>query len=259
MVDFVTEVQEELRKDDYNKWLKRYGPWVVGGILIVIAGAGIWEWRKSQTKETAQITSIAYMDAAESATSGDVDTAIQEFMNLSDTAPSGYAGLSLMRAAELELGKGDTNKAISLLDQAAQTFEHARHTQLAQMKAAYILAGNGQYADVSARLGPLAEKDQPYEYLARELLGFAAKESGNLSGAREQFSYLERIPGVPEAIQLRAKQNLGLMQVATANAQPVTPDTQASETQEPDSKESGSDNTEDSGNTTPENETPSEE
>jgi len=56
-----------------------------------------------------------------------------------------------------------------LLDQAATTFETQRHKQLAQIKAAYILANDGAYSDVINRIGPLMEKDAPYEFLAREL------------------------------------------------------------------------------------------
>lgn len=213
MVDFISEVQEELRKDDYNKWLKRYGPFALAGIFTVIAGAGFMEWTKAQKAKEARLTSSAYIAASETAASGETEKAIAEFLTISQTAPEGYSGLSLMRAAELELDQGAQAKSISLLDQAAETFELARHQQLAQIKAAYILAGNGDYDNVIVRARPLAEKGQPYEYLARELLGFAAKENGDLSGAREQFSYLNTIPGVPPSVQQRAKQYLDLMAV----------------------------------------------
>lgn len=221
MVDFISEVQEELRKDDYNKWLKRYGPFALAAILAVIGGAGVMEWSKAQKAKQARLTSSAYIAASETAASGETDKAIAEFLSISKTAPEGYSGLSLMRAAELELEKGGQVKSISLLDQAAETFELPRHQQLAQIKAAYILAGNGQYDEVTARARVLAEKGQPYEFLARELLGFAAKETGDISGAREQFSYLNTIPGVPPSVQLRAKQYLDLMAVASIGAVPA--------------------------------------
>lgn len=221
MVDFISEVQEELRKDDYNRWLKRYGPYALAGIIAVIGGAGFMEWSKSQSSKKARITSASYIAAAETATAGNVDKAISQFLDISKTAPRGYSGLSLMRAAELELGQGDQVQSIALLDQAAETFELPRHQQLAQIKAAYILAGNGEYAKVTARATPLAEKGQPYEYLARELLGFAAKEAGDVSGARQQFSYLNTIPGVPESIKQRAKQYLDLMSVAAIDTSAI--------------------------------------
>ncbi len=225
MVDFISEVQEELRKDDYNRWLKRYGPFLLAGIVAVIAGAGFYEWQKASKEKTSRATAASYNAAAKAAADGNVDEAVNAFMQLSETAPSGYSGLALMRAAELELDKGDSTKAVSLLDQAGEVFENPRHKELAQIKAIYILAGKGEYNDVALRAVPLAEKGKPYEYLARELLGFAAKETGDVSGAREQFSYLDSIPGVPQSIKQRAKQYLDLMSVSAANsAAEVAPD-----------------------------------
>ena len=214
MVDFVSEVQEELRKDDYNRWLKKYGPYVLALIVAAVLGTAYVEWKKIQDENAARATSIAYISATEKADGGNIDGAIADYMALSQESPNGYSGLSLMRAAELELGRGDTSRAISLLDQAAATFDMARHAQLAQIKAAYILAGEGRYDDVRVRVTTLAEKDQPYEYLARELLGFSARAAGDVEAAKEQFSYLERIPGVPETIQQRATQNLALMRAS---------------------------------------------
>ena len=224
MVDFVSEVQEELRKDDYNRWLKKYGAYLVGLIAAVIITAGYLEWKKANADKAARATSAAYIAAAQKADAGEVDQALREFQAIADVAPKGYAGLSLMRAAELELGQGNVTAAIAHLDQAAATFENARHSQLAQIKAAYILAGESRYDDVSLRVAPLAEKDEPYEYLARELLGFAAKQNGDVSRAREQFSYLERIPGVPSSIQQRAELYLSLMSTSAIGAEDTPKD-----------------------------------
>jgi len=113
---------------------------------------------------------------------------------------------------------------MSFFDRAAQTFEKPRHKQLAQIKAAYILAGDGRYDDVRSRVGALAQPDQPYEYLARELLGFAAMQSGDMTTARKEFSYLDTIPGVTETIAARASQYLSLMAVDAAANAPVPSD-----------------------------------
>lgn len=214
MVDFISEVQQELRKDDYNLWLKKYGPYVLGLTIAIVIAVAFWEWKKSADERLARTTSASYMTAAQKAEDGNLDGALSDFLALAEDAPAGYAGLSLMRASAIELDKGDYMEAVKLLDRASQTFELARHQQLAQMKAAYILAGQERYADVQARLAPLAQKGEPYEYLARELLGYADKESGNIAGAREKFAYLERIPGVPEPIRRRAEQSLSLMRVS---------------------------------------------
>ena len=224
MVDFINQVVEELRKDEYNRLLKKFGPLLVGIIALIIGGTAFMEWQKSADDKAARATSYAYVQAGKLASDGNNQQAIKDFLAISEKAPAGYAGLSLMRAAAISLREGERAQAVSFFDRAAQTFEKPRHQQLAQLKAAYILAGDGRYDDVRSRVGTLAQADQPYEYLARELLGFAAMQSGDMSAAREQFSYLNTIPGVTETIAARAGQYLSLMAVDAAASAPVPSD-----------------------------------
>lgn len=219
MVDFINEVEEELRKDEYNRLLKRYGPFILAGIVAIVAGTGFLEYRKFAKDKAARATSASYVAASDKANDGQQAAALTEFLDIADKAPAGYAGLSLVRAASLKLEAGDRAEAVRLLDVAATTFETPRHSQLAQIKAAYILAGEGAYSDVLSRTGSLSVKDAPYEYLARELTGFAALQSGDNAKAREQYGYLEYIPGVPPTIKERAKQALSLMRTSSALAE----------------------------------------
>jgi len=235
VVDFINEVEEELRKDEYNRLLRRYGPLILAVIVAIVAGTGFLEYQKYANDQSARATSASYIDASDKAAAGNTEQSVTEFMAIAEKAPAGYAGLSLVRAATLKLESGDSAEAVRLLDRAATTFETPRHAQLAQIKAAYILANDGAYSDVINRAGPLIEKDAPYEFLARELMGFAALKSGDETLSREQFGYLESIPGVPAPIKERAKQNLSLMRTATAAAaikapEPAAPDTPVTET-----------------------------
>jgi len=224
VVDFINEVEEELRKDEYNRLLKRYGPYLLAIILVIVAGTGFLEYQKYAKDKAARATSASYVSAANLAADGNADQAYREFIAISEKAPAGYSGLSLVRAATLKLEQGQRAEAVNLLDRAAQTFTQPRHIQLAQLKAAYILASDGAYSDVINRLGPLVAKDAPYEYLSRELLGYAALQSKNERLAREHFGYLEAIPGVPPTIRDRAKQNLSMMRTQAAIAAPATND-----------------------------------
>ena len=72
-----------------------------------------------------------------------------------------------------------------------------------------------------SRAGTLSVKDAPYEFLARELVGFAALQAGDNVKAREQYGYLESIPGVPATIKERAKQALSLMRTSAALESPA--------------------------------------
>ncbi len=220
MVDFINEVEEELRKDDYNRLLKRYGPAIAAVIAAIILGAAFLEYREYAEGKVASATAAEYTAAAKLASDGNADASIAAFVDMSESSPNGYAGLALMRAAALELERNNAPAAVGLYDRAAARFDAPRHKQLAQLKAAYILADQGAYTDVASRLGVLVQAEAPYEYLARELLGFVSAQSGDVSAAREQFSYLTTIPGVPPTIKDRAEQSMILMRAGQAMAAP---------------------------------------
>ena len=137
-----------------------------------------------------------------------------------------------MRAAAIREDQGDLLGAVRLFDKAAEVFTIPRHKQLAQLKATYLLADQGAYSDVVGRLTLLVETEAPYEFLARELLGFAHAESGDQAAAREQFAYLTSIPGVPATVKQRAEQSMALMGTKTALAAPKPISEPATETQE---------------------------
>lgn len=221
MVDFINEVEEELRKDDYNRLLKKYGPAIGVILFLVVAGTGYLEYRDYAKGKKASAVAAIYTAADTKLDSGQPDDAVTAFADLGATGPEGYAGLALMRAAAIRQDQGDALGAIKYFDQAADKFSIPRHKQLAQLKAAYLLADQGAYSDVIERLGPLAETEEPYEFLARELLGYAHAESGNASAAREQFAYLTSVPGVPSTVKQRAEQSMALMSTTASLAAPT--------------------------------------
>lgn len=232
MVDFINEVEEELRKDDYNRLLKKYGP-IIGVVLfLIVAGAGYIEYRKYADDKKAQAVSAVYTAADKQLDEGRPDDAVAAFVDLSSTGPQGYAGLSLMRAAAIRQDQGDVLDAVRHFDKAAEKFTTLRHKQLAQLKAAYLLTDQGAYADVIGRLTPLAEAESPYEFLARELLGYAHSESGDDASAREQFAYLTSIPGVPATVKQRAEQSMALIGTKASLSAPEPIIEPATETQE---------------------------
>lgn len=211
MVDFITEVEEELRKDKYNELLRKYGPYIVALVVILVAVAGFSEFRKYRTGVEARATSASYVGAAELAAAGNLQAAIEKFTALSAVAPEGYSGLSLTRAAALKVRLGDLDSAVTLYDKSAATFTLERHKHLASLKAAYILMDQGRYDDVRTRTTALSKNDAPYRDLARELAAVAALETGDVASARTQLAYLANAPGVLPNVKARAGQSLALL------------------------------------------------
>jgi len=201
------------------------------------------EYRGYAKEKKAQSVAAIYTAADTQLDNGQKDEAVAAFADLGNTGPGGYAGLSLMRAAAIRHDQGDIQGAIRYFDQAAEKFSKPRHKQLAQLKAAYLLADQGAYSDIIARLPPLAEKNAPYEFLSRELLGYAYVESGDSTSAREQFAFLTSVPGVPQNVKARAEQSMALLSTKASLAAPkplenpipeITPETPGETPLEPD-------------------------
>ena len=228
MVDFINEVEEELRKDQYNALLKKWGPYLAAGALALVLGTAVLQYMSKQGERAAKAASISYFEAYDKYDAGNTDAAKKEFVAISEVARPGYAGLSLMQAAGIELDKGNNAEAVRLLDQSAEKFTRPRHVHLAKLKAAYILMDEGRYDDVSARLVPLTESGAPYEHLAQELAGFVALEQGDTRTARSKFALLARGVDVSPGVQTRAEQMLSItpsLQAAEPDEETETPAT----------------------------------
>jgi len=211
LVDFINEVEEELRKDKYNVLLRKFGPYIAALLILIVAGTGYIEFRKYQDTVTARRASASYVAAGKLADEGDLQAAIEKFVALSDIAPSGYSGLSLSRAAAIKVQLGDLSGAVKLFDRSAEVFTKPVHKDLSSLKAAYILMELGRYDDVTARAATLASDAGPYQDLAKELVAHAALKSGDNSGAKTKFTYLANAPGVLSGVKQRAAQSLSLI------------------------------------------------
>lgn len=211
MVDFINEVEEELRKDKYNALLRKFGPLIVAVIFAIVAVAGFIEFKKYSVSKTARATAASYTSASKLVETGEKQAAIEKFIAISEVSPSGYAGLSLSRAAALKTDLGEFDDAVKLYDRSAQAFEHRMHQDLSSLKSIYILLSQGRHDDVIARTGLLIGEDAPYEDLAKEVMAHALLKTGKSAQAKTHFTYLANSPGVLAGVKTRAKQSLLLL------------------------------------------------
>lgn len=210
MVDFINEVEDELRKDQYNVLLRKWGPLIAVVAIGIVAAAGFYEYTKSSSDRSARNASIEYIAASDALSAGETDNALARFEAISQKAGSGYAGLSLSRAAQIELDRGNLARAVALLDNAAASFDTPLHSELAQYKAALILSDMGRNDEVLQRVNPLIDVGKPYTHLARELRGFTYLALNDLARARRDFLFLSTSLDAGESLITRANQMLAL-------------------------------------------------
>ena len=210
MVDFINEVEEELRKDQYNVLLRKWGPLIALIAIGIVAAAGFYEYTKTAGDRAARNASIEYVAASDLLEQGNTDEALSRFEAIAQKAGPGYGGLSLSRAAQIELDRGNAERAVALFDSAAGVYDKPLHKELAQYKAALILSDLGRHDEVLQRVNPLIETGKPYTDLARELRGFTRLALGDNASARRDFLFLSSSLSAGENIITRAKQMLAL-------------------------------------------------
>ncbi|MEM1301298.1 MAG: hypothetical protein AAGH17_01850 [Pseudomonadota bacterium] len=159
---FISEVDEELRRDRMKDALRRYG-WIAALVVIAIVGGTAYnEYRKAsvaaeaQAKGDAISNALAIADPLESA----------EALAAASGPESVVTGL--LAAAQYELA-GDTEAAVATLRAIAENPENpAIYADLASIKA--LLIGDADDADRALTLQFLSRAGGPYRTVALEMI-----------------------------------------------------------------------------------------
>jgi hypothetical protein len=212
MSDIFREVDEDLRRDQFDKLWKKYGPWLLTVAVLIVAATAAWVgWQRYQeqreTSRTATFAAALAQLADARTGKGDLDAALG---NLSATAGQlgGATGtLARFYEAGLMLERGKRDEAIAVYDQIAgsggvdQTFR-----DLALLLSCQQQLDTAEPAQLAQRIEPLTKPASPWRHSARELLALLAVRGGDIAKARGLFEELARDPEVPSGLRARATQ-----------------------------------------------------
>jgi hypothetical protein len=222
--DIFEEVEERLREDKLQTWVRKYGLVALGvavGAVILVGLASAYEaWREQNNQSIGERFAAIQLQVE-----NDPAAAVQALTEFEKSAHGGYKSLAEMERAGALQAQGDTAGALAAFDKAAQLANDPVVRQAAQLRAAYIAAETENFAAIEGRLQPIIEARGPMSYLARELLGVEAYEAHQTERARQEFSYLETAFEAPAGVRQRAGsflQVLGRAPEATTPA-PASP------------------------------------
>lgn len=220
----IREVNDELREEQMMKLWKRYGGFVVGvAILVVAIVAGYQGW-KHYTTTTRQEEGERFYAAAQLADAGNIEGALDAFQKLAGDASTGYGVLAQFQQATLKADAGDIPGAVAQYAQIArETASDPAISGLATLLGTTqeINAGGYDRATLELRLQAISDDGQPYRYTARELLGLIALDAGDEASARTRFEQLATDATAPPAMAQRARditQSLGAQNSGAQNS-----------------------------------------
>ena len=208
---FIREVDEEVRQEQLQKLLSKYGRYIITAAVIVVATvAGVkgWQaWNKNQTQKSG-----ARFEAANRLVSeGKTDEARKKLAELAKSGYGGYDELARLRLAALD-GKAKTRDIVAAFDAFAKDTSHDETLrQLARIRAATLRLDEADEAEMTERLSGLGDDMSPWRHSARELLGLAAWKAKKYKKADGFFKQILSDPAAPRDIRARAGQMRALI------------------------------------------------
>lgn len=212
MADFFHEVEEDVKRERYEKLWKAYGKYFLAGVAAIVIGtAGTVFWRDYQTRQR-EAESERFTAALELARAGRNADAANAFSELAQAAGTGYRVLARFRAAAALIETGDSAGAVATYDSiAADDGAGAVLGDLARLLAARTLVDAAPAGEVEARLAPLLGEQNPWRHSARELGAVLALKSGKVAAARKAFQALADDLTAPSAVRARGAEMLAAL------------------------------------------------
>jgi hypothetical protein len=219
---FLREVDENLRRDQARDFAKKNGPWIVGAMLLFLAGVAGWlYWQDRQVKQ-AELATERLNTVMTQVGAGHAAQAEAPLRALEDSDAEGVSAAARLTRAAIALEKSDRKTAIdayrSVMDDTglAQPYRDAATIRLTALEFDQM-----KPEDVVARLKPLAEKGKPWFGSAGELTAMALLKLGRKEEAGRMFAAMAADANVPDTIRSRAVQIAGTLGIDASASLPA--------------------------------------
>jgi hypothetical protein len=210
--DIFQEVDEEVRRDRFNKFWKGYGVYVIAaGVALVLGTAASVGWGEYNAQRQQQ-DSDRFAAAIALATAGKQDEATSAFRVLSTEAQDGYALFARFRTADAQKEAWDIGGAIQTFEEiTADTSVDTLYRNLASLLTIMHTIDDGEPEQLRAGLMPLLAGDGVWRHSARELSGALALRVGDRELAKIEFQKLADDVLAPPGVRARATEILQIL------------------------------------------------
>lgn len=210
MSDIIREVDEELKRENWQKLWKRYGKFLIGAaVFSVAATAAVVGWREYDASQRLAIGDRFAAMLADAESSDTPAASADALSAFAAGAPDGYAMLARLREAKLRADAGDRAAAIAIYDSIAGDGSADRmFRDLAILYSVRTQADDGDPDALIARLSPLGAETGTWRYSARELTAILHLRAGDIEASRAAYQQLADDLLAPQGLRARAAEML---------------------------------------------------
>ena len=207
---FVKEVDEELRKEQLNQFVARYGWWIFAAIVLVLGAVGGFLWWKERQSARAGEQGEVLVEAVDAIAAGNRTAAAPKIAEIAASDTDGYRVAALFARASIQVEAGQRPAAIATLKSIADDESLAEpYRQAALVRQTALEFDQLQPQVVIRRLSPLARPGQPWFGSAGEMIGMAHLRMRRPDLAGQMFQRVGRDEKVAPSIRTRAIQMAG--------------------------------------------------
>jgi hypothetical protein len=216
---FVREVDENLRRDQAQDFLKKNGPWIVGALLLILAAIAGWLYWQDRQQRQAEAETERLNTVMTQVGAGQVAESEKQLGALGKSDAEGVSAAARLTRAAVLLSKSDRKSAIdeyrSVMDDKGLA---SPYRDLATIRLTALEFDQMKPADVIARLKPLAVAGNPWFGSAGEMTAMALLKLNRKDEAGRLFAAIAADTQVPDTIRSRAVQIAGTLGIdATAS------------------------------------------
>ncbi len=224
MVDLLDEVADEVRQERLENMAKKYGPYVIGTILTVLAITGVYiAWQNHVSSQIKELSTAYY---AASTLQKESKEQLAAFEKISKEATSTYGLLSRFQEAQIQQKLGNSSKALDLFNEltaiSSSNSDALKHTAT-MLKILTAIDGlqdpkNTKAADeLIEELETLQNQAPAWAYLAKLLQAQLYIATGKKEQGQGLLKLLSSAPGVPQNVADLAKAYLSAYTSGTAS------------------------------------------
>ncbi len=203
MSDIFQEVEEDVRRERYEKLWKLYGNYVIGLAALIIVAVAAFELYQRYDLAQRQRTSDQFQQASQLADSGNYVGAETQFAQIARSGPRGYSDLAKLRLAGVYLAEGKRDQSVDLLRQLTGLSDPVL-SGAARLRLAWTLADASPKSELVSLLQPLMAKDNPWRFAASEVIAYSDLKVGARTQAIGEYQQIAQDTAAPPSLRQRA-------------------------------------------------------
>ncbi len=209
MADIFNEIDEDIRRERYQKLWKTYGKFLIFAVVIFFLGAAVYITWNNYLESLKNKEGEIFSNSLEMIDKKSWDLASSNLYNLYSSSSSGYRALAKLQHASVLLQNKKADDAIEIYK---NLVEDPKSDIIFRDLARYLIVIHTfdfeKDSEIAKHLSYLLDKDNPWYYSAMEIDGFRLIRLGKYKEAANVFVSLSDNTEAPSGIRMRSAEML---------------------------------------------------